>query len=127
MSGLFIFMAIINWKLALIVMLVIPILIVVAVQFKKKILVEYRLVRKMNSKITGAFNENIIGVRVTKALVREEQNLGEFQVLSTSMFRHSVRNALQAAVYLPIVLTLGSVGVGQLGRARPAPSQRATR
>ncbi|NIV36969.1 MAG: hypothetical protein GWN58_48310, partial [Anaerolineae bacterium] len=47
---------------------VIPILVIVAAQFKKKILVEYRQVRKMNSKITGAYNENINGVRVVKAL-----------------------------------------------------------
>ncbi len=34
--------------------------------------VEYRNVRKMNSKITGAYNENITGVRVVKALGRED-------------------------------------------------------
>jgi len=49
-----IFMLMINWKLALLVLLVIPVLIVVAVQFKKWILVEFRQVRKINSKITGA-------------------------------------------------------------------------
>ena len=54
---------------------IIPILVVVAAQFKKKILVEYRQVRKINSKITGAYNENITGVRVVKALCREEENL----------------------------------------------------
>ena len=49
------FMLKINWRLALIVFLAIPILIIVAVQFKKKIIVEFRDVRKINSKITGAF------------------------------------------------------------------------
>lgn len=53
-----------------------------------------------------------MGVRTTKALVREEQNLGEFQGLSTQMYDHSVRNLLQAAVYLPLVMTLGGLGVG---------------
>ena len=71
----FIFMLIINWKLALVVIMIIPILVVVAAKFKKKILVEYRTVRKMNSKITGAYNENITGVRVAKALVREEASI----------------------------------------------------
>jgi ATP-binding cassette subfamily B protein len=71
-----------------------------------------RAVRRTNSQITAGFNEAIVGVRTTKALVREEENLREFRVLSGTMYEHSVRNALQAAVYLPIVLTLGSVGVG---------------
>src|SRR5512143_787160 len=48
-----IFMAIINWKLALIVFTVIPVMLFIAVQFRKKILVEYRISRRTNSKITG--------------------------------------------------------------------------
>src|ERR1051325_10988551 len=41
----------------------IPLMIFMAVQFRKKILVEYRVTRHENSKITGAFNENFQGVR----------------------------------------------------------------
>ena len=69
--------------------------------------------RKINSQMTASFNEAIMGVRTSKTLVREEENLGEFRALSADgMYRNSVRNALQNAVYLPIVLTVGSVGVG---------------
>ena len=46
-----IFMAIINWKLALIVSVIIPLMMVIAVQFRKKILVEFRKSRRANSKI----------------------------------------------------------------------------
>jgi ATP-binding cassette subfamily B protein len=110
----FIFMAIINLQLALIVMLVIPILLVVAVQFKKKILVEYRLVRKMNSKITGAYNENITGVRVTKALVREEANLDEFSGLTTDMYNAGYRAAWLSALFLPVVQIISAVAIGTI-------------
>ena len=44
--------------------------------------------------------------------MREEENLDEFQGLSTQMFGVSMKNALQSAVYIPIVLTLGSVAAG---------------
>ncbi|NTU55818.1 MAG: ABC transporter ATP-binding protein, partial [Anaerolineales bacterium] len=57
------FMAIINWRLAVIVFSVLPVMLYIAVQFRKKILVEYRTTRRTNSKITGAFNENFQGVR----------------------------------------------------------------
>jgi ATP-binding cassette subfamily B protein len=53
-----------------------------------------------------------MGVRTSKALVRERDNLAEFQVESSRMFQDSMRNALQSAVYLPLVMTLGSLGVG---------------
>src|SRR6266545_6257673 len=69
-----IFMAIINWRLALIVSAAIPVMLIIAVQFRKRILVEYRVSRRTNSKITGAFNENFQGVRVVKALLREDEN-----------------------------------------------------
>src|SRR5215216_6279801 len=78
-----IFMAIINWKLALIVSAAIPVMLFIAVQFRKRILVEYRVSRRTNSKITGAFNENFQGVRVVKALLREDENTKEFQDLTS--------------------------------------------
>ena len=45
-----------NWKLALITIAVLPILAVVSYYFQTRILKQYRRVRKMNSKITGAVN-----------------------------------------------------------------------
>ena len=107
-----IFMMVINWKLALLVLLIIPLLIVVAVQFKKRILVEFRQVRKINSKITGAYNENINGVRVVKALGREERNLEEFGELTGEMYRASYRAAWLSALFLPVVQIISAVAIG---------------
>ncbi len=106
------FMMVINWRLALVVLAIIPVLVVVAAQFKKKILVEYRKVRKQNSKITGAYNENIQGVRVVKALCREEENLREFGELSGEMYDASYRAAWLSALFLPVVQLISAVAVG---------------
>lgn len=105
------FMFYINWQMALIIMGMIPILVVIASLFKKKILVEYRQVRKLNSKITGSYNENITGVRVVKALRREEENLREFGHLSGGMYQASFRAAWLSALFLPAVQFLSAVGV----------------
>jgi ATP-binding cassette subfamily B protein len=101
-----------HWQLGLLVMLVLPPLAVVSLVFQRKLLKSQRAMRKTNSLLTASFNEAIMGVRTTKTLVREGESLGEFQVLSSTMLGHARQNALEAAVYLPIVLTLGSVGVG---------------
>ena len=106
------FMALINWRLALIVLAIIPILLLVAVQFKKRILVQYRTVRKMNSKITGAYNENITGVRVVKALGREDANLTEFAALSDQRYRSGYRAAWLSALFLPAVQIISAFAVG---------------
>ncbi len=108
------FMVVINWRLAAMVFAIIPFLVVVAAQFKKKILVEYRLVRRINSKITGAYNENISGVRVVKALGREEGNLQEFGQLTGDMYRAGYRAAWLSALFLPVVQLISAVAVGTI-------------
>jgi ATP-binding cassette subfamily B protein len=107
-----IFMAIINWRLALIVFTMIPLMVFIAIQFRKKILVEYRASRRANSKITGAYNENIQGVRVVKALGREDENTREFQVLTTRMYEASYRAAWLSALFLPTVQIIAAVALG---------------
>ncbi len=105
------FMVFINWKLTLIVLALLPILFFVAVQFQKRILVSYRNVRKTNSKIVGAFNENITGVRVIKALGRERENLAEFSTLTDKMYHSSYRAAWLSALFLPSVQLISALAV----------------
>ncbi|MCW5875734.1 MAG: ABC transporter ATP-binding protein [Anaerolineales bacterium] len=107
-----VFMALINWRLTILVGLTVPILIVVASWFQKKIIKEYREVRKINSRITGAYNENITGVRVTKSLGREEANLREFGGLTSEMHRAGFRAAWLSALFLPVVQLISSFGLG---------------
>ncbi len=108
------FMAIINWRLALIVSVIIPVMILVATKFQKYILVEFRTTRRTNSKITGAYNENIQGVRVVKALGREDANLLEFQDLTTKMYRASYRAAWLSALFLPTVQIIAAIALGAI-------------
>jgi ATP-binding cassette subfamily B protein len=107
-------MILINWQLALIVLSIVPVLVVVAVQFRKKILVEFRESRKFNSKITGSYNENISGVRVVKALGREDANMSEFAVLTHQMYRSSYRAAWLSALFLPTVQMISAIALGSV-------------
>ena len=106
------FMVVINWKLALLVMLILPVLVFIATEFKKRIIVEYRRVRKLNSRLTGTYNENITGVRVVKALVREERNLQEFDALATDLYRAAYRAAWLSALFLPAVQIVAALALG---------------
>ncbi len=105
------FMWQISWQLTLIVMVIVPIIIVVATFFQKRIIVQYREVRKVNSKITGAYNETITGVRVIKALDREEANLREFGKLTGEMYQAGYRAAWYSALFLPTVQLISAVAI----------------
>lgn len=112
MGAMALIMLLMNWKMALISLSVVPVLALISLYFQKKILRSYREVRKTNSKITGAFNEGIMGAKTTKTLVREAKNLEEFSELTGSMRAAAIRAATFSALFLPIVLTMGSVGTG---------------
>ncbi|MFN8439872.1 MAG: ABC transporter ATP-binding protein [Caldilineaceae bacterium] len=105
------FMLKINAPLAGIVALIVPLIIAIAIWFERRILVEYREVRKKNSKITGTYNENITGVRVIKALNRETANLEKFGQLSGEMYRASYRAAWLSALFLPSVQMLSTLAI----------------
>lgn len=98
--------------LGMLVLSVVPPLIFVSAYFQKRILLTARESRRYNSMITAAFSEGLQGLRTSKVLVRENENLREFKDLSANMYDYSVRNALQSAIYIPIVLTLGSAAAG---------------
>lgn len=107
-------MFIIHWKLALLVLLVVPFLILVSLVFQIKILKNFRKVRKFNSQITGAFNEGIMGARTIKTLVVEKEMLKDFEKLTGEMRDFSVRAAKLSSLYTPIVILLGSVATGMV-------------
>ncbi len=99
-----------NLKLALITLSVIPFLALISLYFQRRILKAQRKVRKINSKITASYNEDIQGARTTKTLVREDINLEEFSEITASMRDNSIRATIISSIYLPIVMTLGSIG-----------------
>ena len=112
MIGIAIAMVVMDLSLALIVLSVLPVLAWISMHFQHRILKSARQVRKTNSRITGSYNESIMGVQTSKAFVREAENLQKFGGLTDQMHSASVTNLVQAALYLPIVLTLGSVAIG---------------
>ncbi|HEV8292912.1 MAG TPA: ABC transporter ATP-binding protein, partial [Tepidisphaeraceae bacterium] len=112
LSTIAIIMFRLNWKLALIVLLIVPPLLWICRFFQVRLLLTSRALRKANSHTTAGFNEGIVGVRTSKSLVREEQNLVEFSHLTDTMYKHAVSNALHSAFFLPLVLAVCSIGVG---------------
>jgi len=102
---------VLNWRLALLMLLIVPPMAVVSLYFQRRILKLSRLVRKTNSHITASHNESISGVRTTRSLVRETDNFGEFKSLTSTMYGAAVRNSLLAAMFLPIILSMCSLAV----------------
>lgn len=111
MTGILIILYIKFWRLAIIITILTPILFLVCIYFRKTILKAYRNVRKINSKITGAYNEGILGTKTTKTLVLEESKDKEFVEICSSMKSNSIKAIMKSSIFWPLVLVLGYVGV----------------
>lgn len=110
-AGTMVSMLILNWKLALVVMLIVPVMAVLTAYFQNRILHWNRKVRKLNSRITGAFNEGITGAKTTKTLVIEERMTGSFREITSKMHDSGIRAARLNAVYIPLVLLFSTLAV----------------
>ena len=104
-------MYVINWKLALIATCTLPVFAYLSVKFRFTILRSARIVRAANSRITGKYNESIMGVLTSKTFALEESNLRDFQNHTTTLYLSSVKYFTTFAVYFPLVMVAASVGV----------------
>lgn len=107
-----VFMLWLNWQLALLVLITVPLLVGVSIFFQKRILQNHRSVRKYNSLITGGFNEGITGVRTIKTLTVEENMLEDFSENTEKMRSFAVKAATVSSLYTPVVLMLGALATG---------------
>ena len=106
--GAVIAMFIVHWRLAFVVCATIPPLALLAWFFQKRILFVNRILRKINSKITGAMNEGITGARTVKMLVAEKQCFEEYSGITGEYRSHAKRMARLKSVFIPSVMFVGS-------------------
>lgn len=107
--GVFIAMFLINYKLALLVILIIPIMAIATVYFQGKLLGANRKIRKTNAIMTGEFNECITGAKTSKTLVIEDKNFRGFTKTTDKMYDANVHMARLNAVFIPIIIFAGSL------------------
>ena len=88
--GAVVVMLVINLRLALLVIAVLPLTVLLFSLFQRKLTRANREIRELNSKITGDFNEGITGARTIKTLVIEEKMEKSFVTDTASMRRKSV-------------------------------------
>lgn len=103
-------MLVVNFKLALVVLIVVPFVYLTSSWFQKKILVNYRKSRAVNSKITGAYAEGVSGAKTTKTMALENMHYSEFQELTSEMRSKTMRAILLNSMYVPLVSLLSSIG-----------------
>ncbi len=80
----------INWKLALVVLAVVPLATLLIAVCRKRLSALNRSIREINSKISGDYNEGITGAKTIKTLVVEDKIIREFDADTQTMKRTAV-------------------------------------
>ncbi len=101
----------VNVKLALCVMIVIPVAVFIISIFEKKLIALNRATREMNSVITSDFNEGITGAKSIKTLVIEQGMTEGFESDTEKMRHLSVRTGSLSALFAASVTFLSSAAL----------------
>ena len=83
----------INTRLALMVLLILPLIVLLFSLFQGRLIRANRQIRELNSKITGDFNEGITGAKTIKTLVIEDRMGADFVADTAQMRRKGVHAA----------------------------------
>lgn len=105
---------ILNWKLGLLITLSIPLMMIASIRIRMLVLKYSRKARKVNSDLTAAFNEHINGVIINKSTAQEARVSAAFRDLSNRMRKASYRAAIYTAVYIPVVIFIGSAAAAMV-------------
>ncbi len=89
--GSIVVMLLINAKLALLILTVVPLIVVLFSVFQTQLIRINRSIREVNSKITGDFNEGITGAKTVKTLVIERKMDSDFVKDTSDMKKKSVK------------------------------------
>ncbi|MBR6321710.1 MAG: ABC transporter ATP-binding protein [Lachnospiraceae bacterium] len=93
MIGSIVAMFMMNWKLCLLVLVIVPLAALASTYFQRHLVRLNRRVREINSQITSGFNEGITGAKTTKTLVAELRMEEDFNKTSREMTRTAVKTA----------------------------------
>ena len=107
-------MVVIDWRLALASFLVIPLLVLVSLQFQKRVRTLYREIRTRLARINAFLQERITGMRIIQLFGRERDESARFDGLNAAHLDAQLRSITVYALYFPAIEILTSIALASL-------------
>lgn len=98
-----------NWRLALIVCVIIPPLVFVTMIFQRKMRDSFRAIRVRLARINANIAENIAGTQIVQLFNREARNFAHFDALNLDYYHVTMRSMFYFALFLPVVNLFAAV------------------
>ena len=104
--GLAVIMLLLDWKLALISFVLLPVVVALTVVFRKIARETYRLSRTRLTDLNTFLSENISGMRIIQIFGREKRKFEEFDDKSRKLYQAYYREMMVFAIFRPIIYLL---------------------
>jgi ATP-binding cassette subfamily B protein len=111
LGGIIVAMFLLNWQLALGVMLVLPLMLYITVTVTRYSRKAFRQVQASLGTLNAVMEENIAGVRVVKAFAREEETIAQFEAISAENRQVGTKADIITAALGPMFTTMMTVTI----------------
>lgn len=101
--GLAVVMLLINIRMALFSFLLLPIVFILTIFFKKVSRATYRVAKSKLTTINTFLSENISGIKLIQIFAREKEKYQEFELKSTQLFKANLRETMVFAIFRPSI------------------------
>ncbi|MBN2238183.1 MAG: ABC transporter ATP-binding protein [Dehalococcoidales bacterium] len=112
--GIAVIMITMNWQLALLTLVVVPILAIIVFIWQKFARKAFVRVRRAIAEVNDQLQEGISGVRAVQSLSREEENMSQFDNLNREHLNANIQAARLQAFMMPIVQIMTAIAYGLL-------------
>lgn len=110
--GIIIIMLVIDWRLALVSMSILPVLFFILGYWQKFARHSFMRIRRAIAMVNGEYNQNITGVRVVESFNRQEANMQHFDDLNSEHLNANLEASRYSGALQPFVEVLMGVGMG---------------
>ena len=109
--GISAMMLVMNWRLALVGFLAVPVIALISVSMKKKLKSNFQRMKQMVGRINGFISENIDGMRTVQVFNREEEKYAEFDELNQGYFKVSLLQIRMHSLLRPLMEVVNNLAV----------------
>jgi len=100
-----------EWRLALVILALFPIIVFAAWQFRNRVRTAYREVRRQIARLNAYLQESISGMRIIQVFVQEHAANERFSKINQGKYAAQMKQMLTFAVFRPLMSFLSSFAI----------------
>jgi len=100
-----------NWKLASVLMLVLPVIVFASVIFRTKVRLSFRMIRTRVARLNSFIQEHVSGMWVVQSFAAEKRTFEKFDTINSDLRDNHLKSVLYFAIFFPVVEMIGAISL----------------